>query len=384
MLNDSFHTTYKCFFDMLGHLKVKKDCINPKGGSKMKKMLFVLAILLFVASLSVAATRVAFIYVSPIGDGGYTFMHDQGRLYLEEALGKDVVVDIIESVPEGAEAESVFRGYAQRGYDIIFGTSFGYMDSMVKVSKQFPKTTFMHCSGYKTTDNMGVYFGRMYQPRFLSGLVAGAMTKSNIIGYVAAYPIPEVIRGINAFALGVSYVNPEAKVHVVWSNTWFDPTLEKDAAISLLDIGADVIAQHQDSASPQQAAEERGVMSIGYNSDMSAFAPNAFLAAPIWAWGPYYVKAVQDVQNDTWSNEPYWGGIEDELVDIVMSDLVPAGVANLVHTMRESIINDQFHPFQGPVYDQDGNLRYAEGEMASDEELLSMEWFVSNVVGRLQ
>jgi basic membrane protein A len=350
----------------------------------MKKLLFVLAILLFVASLSVAATRVAFVYVSPVGDGGYTFMHDQGRLYLEEALGEDVVVDIIESVPEGAEAESVFRGYAQRGYDIIFGTSFGYMDSMVKVSKQFPKTIFMHCSGYKTTDNMGVYFGRMYQPRFLSGLVAGAMTKSNIIGYVAAYPIPEVIRGINAFALGVSYVNPEAKIHVVWSNTWFDPTLEKDAAISLLDIGADVIAQHQDSAAPQQAAEERGVMSIGYNSDMSAFAPNAFLAAPIWAWGPYYVKAVQDVQNGTWTNEPYWGGIEDELVDIVMSDLVPDGVANLVYAMRESIIKNQFHPFQGPIYDQDGNLRYAEGEMASDEELLSMDWFVSNVVGRLQ
>ena len=358
--------------------------MNPKGGCKIKKLLVALVMLLLTTSLIVAATRVAFIYVSPIGDGAYTFMHDQGRLFLEETLGKDVVVDIIESVPESAEAESVFRGYAQRGYDIIFGTSFGYMDSMVKVSQQFPKTTFMHCSGYKATDNLGVYFGRMYEPRFLSGLVAGAMTTSNIIGYVAAYPIPEVIRGINAFALGVSYVNPAAKVHVVWSNTWFDPTLEKDAAISLLDVGADVIAQHQNSPSPQQAAEERGVLSIGYNSDMSAYAPNAFLAAPVWNWGHYYVRAVRAVQNGTWTNESYWEGIDHEIVDIVLSDLVPDGVANLVHAMRESIIKDQFHPFQGPIYDQEGTLRYAQGEFASDAELLSMDWFVSNVVGRLQ
>ncbi|HQQ55261.1 MAG TPA: BMP family ABC transporter substrate-binding protein, partial [Mesotoga sp.] len=201
----------------------------------MKRFLLILTLLLVTTAMLAAPLRVAFIYVAPIGDGGWSFMHNQGRLYLEKVFGSDIVTDFIENVPEGAEGESVFRGYAQRGYDLVFGTSFGYMDSMVKVSKSFPKTTFMHCSGYQVTDNLGTYFGRMYEPRFLSGLVAGAMTKTNIIGYVAAFPIPEVIRGINAFAMGVQYVNPQAKVHVVWSNTWFDPAREKEAAVSLLD-----------------------------------------------------------------------------------------------------------------------------------------------------
>ncbi|MBP8659911.1 MAG: BMP family ABC transporter substrate-binding protein [Mesotoga sp.] len=331
-----------------------------------------------------APLKVAFVFVAPIGDGGWSFMHNQGRLYLEKVFGSDIVTDFIENVPEGAEAESVFRGYAQRGYDIVFGTSFGYMDSMVKVSKSFPKTTFMHCSGYQVTDNLGTYFGRMYEPRFLSGLVAGAMTKTNIIGYVAAFPIPEVIRGINAFAMGVQYVNPQAKVHVVWSNTWFDPAREKEAAVSLLDIGADVIAQHQDSPAPQQAAQDRGVYSIGYNSDMSAFAPKAFLAAPVWNWGPYYEKVVRSVMEGTWTNAQYWGGIKDGTVDIVLSDLVPSGVAKLVMSMRTAIIKGDMHPFVGPIYDQAGNLKYAEGEIPSDGDLLSMDWFINNVVGKIQ
>jgi basic membrane protein A len=331
-----------------------------------------------------APLKVAFVFVAPIGDGGWSFMHNQGRLYLEKVFGSDIVTDFIENVPEGAEAESVFRGYAQRGYDIVFGTSFGYMDSMVKVSKSFPKTTFMHCSGYQVTDNLGTYFGRMYEPRFLSGLVAGAMTKTNIIGYVAAFPIPEVIRGINAFAMGVQYVNPQAKVHVVWSNTWFDPAREKEAAVSLLDIGADVIAQHQDSPAPQQAAQDRGVYSIGYNSDMSAFAPKAFLAAPVWNWGPYYEKVVRSVMEGTWTNAQYWGGIKDGTVDIVLSDLVPSGVAKLVMSMRTAIIKGDMHPFVGPIYDQAGNLKYAEGEIPSDGDHLSMDWFINNVVGKIQ
>jgi basic membrane protein A len=254
---------------------------------------------------------------------------------------------------------------------------------MVKISKSFPNTTFMHCSGYKNTDNLGAYFGRMYEPRFLSGLVAGAMTESNIIGYVAAYPIPEVIRGINAFAMGVQYVNPNAKVHVVWSNTWFDPSREKEAAVSLLDIGADVIAQHQDSPAPQQAAQEKGVYSIGNNSDMSAFAPKAFLAAPVWNWGAYYESVIQSVKDDTWTNDFYWGGIKENAVDIVLSDLTPNGVVKLVKALREDIINGVVHPFDGPVYDQEGTLKYEEGTMPSDGELLQMNWFVNNVVGNL-
>jgi basic membrane protein A len=210
------------------------------------------------------------------------------------------------------------------------------------------------------------------------------MTKTNIIGYVAAFPIPEVIRGINAFAMGVQYVNPQAKVHVVWSNTWFDPAREKEATVSLLDIGADVIAQHQDSPAPQQAAEDRGVYSIGYNSDMSAFAPKALLAAPVGNWGPYHEKIVRSVMDGTWTNEQYWGGINDGAVDIVLSDLVPSGVVKLVMSMRNSIVKGDMHPFVGPIYDQAGSLRYAEGEIPSDGDLLSMDWFINNVVGKIQ
>ena len=215
--------------------------------------------------------NVGFVYVSPIGDAGWSYAHDLGRQALEKMDG--VTTSYVEAVAEGPDSERVMLNMARKGYDVIFATSFGYMDPMLKVAKQFPKTIFMHCSGFKTADNMGNYFGRMYQARYLSGMVAGAMTKSNTIGYVAAFPIPEVIRGINAFTLGAQSVNPDVTVRVVWTKTWYDPATEKEAAKSLLDVGADVIAQHQDSPGPQEAAQEKGVYSIGYNSDMSQFAP---------------------------------------------------------------------------------------------------------------
>jgi basic membrane protein A len=350
----------------------------------VKKFLVFALLILVIAGLAFSAKlKVAFIYVGPIGDAGWTYAHEQGRQYIEKVFGNQIFTSFIESVPEGAESESVLRNFAARGYDIIFATSFGYMDPVIKISKMFPKTVFMHCSGYKTAPNVATYFGRMYEPRFLTGLIAGIMTKSNIIGYVAAHPIPEVIRGINAFALGVKYVNPEAKVHVVWSNTWYDPATEKEAAISLLDIGADVIAQHQDSPAPQQAAQSYGAYSIGYNSDMEAFAPKAYLGAPVWNWGPYYEKVVRDVMNGTWKSEQYWGGMADGVVDIVVSDLVPESVKNLVSVFKEAIIEGKFHPFTGPIYDQEGNLRVPAGEVLSDGELLEMDWFVDNVVGTI-
>jgi basic membrane protein A len=228
--------------------------------------------------------QVGFVYVSPIGDAGWSYAHDQGRLAVEAMDG--VSTAYVEAVQEGPDSERVILNMARKGYDVIFATSFGYMDPMLKVAKQFPKVTFMHCSGFKSAPNMGNYFGRMYQARYLTGMVAGAMTKSNILGYAAAFPIPEVIRGINAFALGAQSVNPKAQVRVVWTKTWYDPATEKEAAKSLLDVGADVIAQHQDSPGPQEAAQEKGVYSIGYNSDMSAFAPKAHMTAPIWNWVP--------------------------------------------------------------------------------------------------
>jgi len=351
---------------------------------KLRGFIVMLVSLLLVTMVFGAKLKVAFVYVGPVGDAGWTYAHDMGRRHIEKVFGDLIETKYIESVPEGAESERVIRSLAAQGYDVIFTTSFGYMDSTLSVAKQFPKTIFLHCSGYKTYKNMSAYFGRMYEPRYLSGLVAGAMTKSNKIGYVAAHPIPEVIRGINAFALGVKAVNPRAKVHVVWSNTWYDPATEKEAAISLLNMGCDVIAQHQDSPAPQQAAQEYGAYSIGYNSDMSVFAPKAYLTAPVWNWGVYYEKVIRDVLNGTWKSENFWGGMDTGVVDLgPMTDLVPVEVQHLVNVVKQAIIEKRFHPFTGPIYDQNGNLRVPAGEVASDEMLLSMDWFVDNVVGTI-
>ncbi|MHB8172220.1 MAG: BMP family ABC transporter substrate-binding protein, partial [Thermincolia bacterium] len=231
--------------------------------------------------------KVAFIYVGPVGDAGWTYAHNEGRKQLEKEL-PNVETSFIESVPESpGDAERVLTDLVNKGNKIIFATSFGYMDSVLKVAQKNPDVIFLHCSGYKTDKNMGTYFGRMYQPRYLSGMVAGKQTKSNTIGFVGAFPIPEVVWGINSFTLGVKSVNPDAKVKVVWTNTWYDPAKEKDAAKSLLDAGADVIAMHQDTPGPQQAAEEKGAFSVGYNTDMRQFAPKAVLTGPVWNWGPY-------------------------------------------------------------------------------------------------
>ena len=261
-------------------------------------------------------SRVGFVYVGPVGDLGWTYAHDQGRLALEEAL-PNVETAYQENVPENpADAERVIRQFAQDGYDVIFTTSFGYMDPTINVAKDFPDTTFIHISGFKTAENVGTGFGKIEEPRFVSGQIAGAMTETNQIGYVAAFPIPEVIRGINAFTLGVREANPEATVQVVWTNTWFDPPEERAAAEALLDGGADVIAQHQDTAGPQQAAEERGVYGVGYNADMAPLAPDAVLTSAIWNWGPYYIDIVESVMDGTWESEQYWGGWQDGVVDM--------------------------------------------------------------------
>ena len=351
----------------------------------MRKYLFLsLVICLLVAGQAMAADdnqlKVGFIYVSPVGDAGWSWAHDQGRLEIEKLDG--VKTSYVESVSEGPDSERVMLNMARKGYDIIFATSYGYMDSMLKVAKKFPDTVFMHCSGYKTAPNMGNYFGRMYQARYLSGIAAGSMTRSNIIGYVAAFPIPEVIRGINAFTLGVRSVNPEAKVRVVWTKTWYDPATEKDAAKSLLDVGADVIAQHQDSPGPQEAAQERNVYSIGYNSDMSAFAPRAHLLAPVWNWGVFYKDVVERVKAGTWKSGSAWWGLEKGMVDISpMSDLVPQNVQDLVNRTKSDIISGKTVVFSGPVRDQSGKLRIEAGSVASDDTLLSMTWFVEGVIG---
>lgn len=324
--------------------------------------------------------KVGFIYVGPVGDAGWSYAHDLGRQEVEKMDG--VTTSYVESVPEGPDAERVIANMARKGFGLIFTTSFGYMDPTLKVAQQNPDVIFEHCSGFKLAKNMGNYFGRMYQARYLSGIVAGSMTKSNILGYVAAFPIPEVIRGINAFTLGVQSVNPDAQVRVVWTKTWYDPATEKEAAKSLLDVGADVITQHQDSPGPQEAAEEAGAYSVGYNSDMSKFAPKAHLTAPIWNWGPFYTKIVKEVQDGTWKSESLWPGMKEGVVGLApYGPMVPADVKATVEEAKENIISGDLVVFAGPVKDQEGNVKIAEGEVPADKDLLGMTWFVEGVVG---
>ncbi len=328
-------------------------------------------------------TKVAFVYVGPVGDGGWSYAHDQGRKYLMEKM-PDVETTIVESVPEGADSERVITQLASQGNKIIFTTSFGYMDPTINVAKKFPNVVFMHCSGFKTAPNVGNYFGRMYEARYLSGIVAGKQTQSNVIGYVAAHPIPEVIRGINAFTMGVRAVNPNAKVKVLWTNTWYDPAKEKQAAITLLDGGADVIAQHQDTTGPQQAAQERGKFSIGYDTDMAPMAPKAVLTSAVFNWGPYYVKVVDSVKKGTFKPESYWGSMKDEVIGLSpFGPMVADDTKKLVEEAKKKIIDGQLFVFSGPIKDQSGQVRIQAGQKMSDADMLKFDWFVEGVDGTI-
>lgn len=327
--------------------------------------------------------RIGFIYVGAPVDLGWSYEHDQGRLAVEEEFGDAVITAYVENVSEGADAERVLRDFAQQGYDMIFATSFGFMDSMYEVAEDFPNIIFEHCSGYLTRDNMGNYFGRMYQPRYLSGIVAGAMTETNQIGYVAAYPIPEVIRGINAFTLGVRLANPEATVSVVWTNTWFDPVVEREAAVALLDQGVDVIAQHQDTTEPQKAAQEAGAMSIGYHSDHRVFVGDSVLTSAIWDFGVYYIDAVSKAMESTWQPGEYWGTMADGIVGLAeFSPMVTDEAIQLVEEAEARIANGE-DVFCGPISNQAGELQVEEGECLSDGEMLGMDWFVEGVIGEI-
>lgn len=326
--------------------------------------------------------KVGFIYIGPPGDGGWSYSHDQGRQYLEKELGVETIYK--ESVPEDQESEKVMRDMIDQGAKVIFATSFGYMDHVEKVAKEFPDVVFLHCSGFKSGENFGNYFGRIEEPRYLSGIVAGLKTKTNKIGYVAAFDIPEVVRGINAFTLGVRSVNPKASVKVVWTNTWYDPTKEKEAAVALLDQGADIIAQHQDTAGPQVAAEEKGAFSVGYHSDMSAMAPKANMTAPVWNWGPYYVSQVKAVMDKTWKTNAYWGGMKDGIVDLApLTANAPAEAKDKVEKAKADILAGKLNVFAGPIKDQSGKEMVPAGSVLSDKDQLEMKWFVEGVEGKI-
>lgn len=327
--------------------------------------------------------KVGFVYVGSPGDGGFTYSHDEGRKYLEEQL-PGVKCEVIENVADADAAQAVTQ-LAEGGCKVIFSTSFGFMDPTIEVAEKYPEVVFMHCSGYKTAENVGTYFGRMYQGRYLTGMVAGEMTESNQIGYVAAYPIPEVIRGIDAFTLGVRSVNPEAQVNVVWTNTWFDPAAEKEAANALLSTaGADIIAQHQDTSGPQVAAEEAGKYSIGYHSDMAPLAPKAVLTSSVWDWGHYYVDVVKSVQDGTWETGRYWGPMSDGVVKLApFAEMVPQEVQAKVEAQQDIILSGEWDVFTGPIKDQEGNLKVAEGVKLTDEEMENINWFVEGVKGTI-
>ncbi len=328
--------------------------------------------------------KVGFVYVSPIGDAGWTHQHDLGRLQMEETLGDQVETKYIENVPEGAEAERVIRQFAADGFDLVFTTSFGYMNPTMKVAEMFPDTTFEHATGYKSAANVGTYVARFYEGRYLSGIVAGKMTKSNVAGYVAAFPIPEVLRGINAFTLGMRSVNPDAEVKVIWTNSWFDPGREREAADVLITQGADIVTHHTDSTAAVQAAEEKGVYAIGYHSDMSRYGETAHLTAVTHHWGDFYTRRAQEVLDGSWSSQNVWGGIKEGMIRLApLNDAVPADVAALVAEKEAAIRSGDLHPFSGPISNQDGEELVAPGTTMSDEDLQKMEWYVEGVQGRL-
>lgn len=325
--------------------------------------------------------KVAFVYIGVPGDGGWTFQHDLGRQMLEKELG--IKATVIDSVPEGPDAERVFEDLA-KDHDIIIGTSFGYMDPMATVAARHPDKIFLHNTGYKTAENLGTYMGREYQSGYLTGITAGKMTKNNKIGYVAAFPIPEVVYTINAFALGAQSVNPDIEVSVVWSNTWYDPAVERQAAVSLLDTGVDVLAAYQDSPASIQAAAERDVWGIGNDSDMGHFAPDHYLTNPVWNWGPYYVDVVKKVIDGTWKSEAYWGAMDTGITDIApFGKNVPQDVKDLVEAKKKEILAGTFEVFTGAIVDADGKERAAAGAVLSDEDVLSMNWFVKGVKGTI-
>jgi len=342
------------------------------------------------ASLFAAApTEVDFVYVSPVGDAGWTFQHDQGRKEMEKALAGQVTTKFVENVPEGADAERVIRGMITGGAKIVFTTSFGYMNATEKVAKAFPDKFFFHATGYKTGPNMGVYNARFYEGRYLCGVIAGKMTKSNIAGYVAAFPIPEVMQGINAFTMGMRSVNPKAEVRVIWVNSWFDPGKEREAALTLVSQGADMLTHHTDSTAVVQAAEEKhkenkNLYAFSYHSDMSKYGPTAQLTGTTHLWGEFYTKTVKDVLAGTWKGTNVWGGIKDGMIKLApLNPAIPADLKAQVLKEEKEIATGKRHPFAGPVVSQDGKERVAKGKNMTDAELGAMDYYVQGVASTL-
>jgi len=348
------------------------------------KLLQLLIVTLSVMFFSVAHAgdklKVGFIYVGPTGDHGWTYRHDIGRQDVEKHFGDKVVTKYIESVPEGPDAERVMRSMANDGMDIIFATSFGYMNQMVKVAKEFPDVKFEHATGYMQGPNLASYGLRLYQARHVQGVIAGMMTKTNKICYVGAFPIPEVIREINTYYLGAKSVNPDVDIDIVWVNTWYDPGREGQAAEVLIADGCDMVAQHTDSPAPLQTAQKLGKFGFGQASDQFKFAPKAQLTATIDNWGPYYVDRVQAVMDGNWKTGDYFGGmIDNDVVAMAPFTNMPIDVAAFAGKIKDGIKNGKYHAFTGPIKDNTGKLQLKDGEIASDKHLNTMMYYVEGI-----
>jgi simple sugar transport system substrate-binding protein len=329
--------------------------------------------------------KAAWVYVGPVGDAGWTFAHDLGRKAVEAEYGDKIKTTFVEKVPEGPDAERVIRDLAQQGNKIIFATSFGYMEPMLKVAKDFPDIKFEHATGYKTADNMRVYDARFYQDTYLAGIIAGKMTKTNTLGFVGSFPIPEVLRNINAFTLGAQSVNPKIKTKVVWVSTWFDPPKESEAAQTLINGGADVLLQNTDSTAVLQTADKAGKYAFGWDSDMSAFGGKAHLGSAIVDWSNYYKKSIKEVMDGTWKGNTVtrWGVAEGQNDLVKIPEVVPADVKAKVDELKAGMKAGTFEVFTGPILDNTGKERLAKGTAADDEWRGKIDFYVKGVEGKI-
>ena len=343
------------------------------------KWIVVLCVLAFTSVAFADKPKVGFIFIGPAGDHGWTYRHDIGRQAIENKLGYKTTY--IEGVPENADAVRAIRKLAQSGHDLIFTTSFNYMDQTMAVAEEFPNVKFEHATGFKRLDNVSTYSGRFYEGRTISGHIAGKETKSNVIGYIASFPIPEVIRGINAFYLAASKVNPDIQIKIIWAYTWYDPGKEADAAKTLINQGADIIVQHTDTFAPCQVAQEMGVKAFGQASDQSQFCPDSQLTAIIDDWDSYYVQRAKAVEDGTWTSADAWWGLDKGMVKMAPYTNMDANTAAEAEVIQQKLTTGEMHSFEGPIYNQADELMVAEGEVADDGMLAGMMWYVKGIEG---
>ncbi|MBB4102357.1 BMP family ABC transporter substrate-binding protein [Allorhizobium borbori] len=328
-------------------------------------------------------TKVCFIYVGSRTDGGWTQAHELGRQELEKALGDKIETPFLENVPEGPDAERAIERMARSGCSLVFTTSFGFMDATLKVAQKFPKVKFEHATGYKTAENVSTYNSRFYEGRFINGQIAGAISKKGVGGYIASFPIPEVVAGINAFVTGARTVNPDFKLKVVWANTWFDPGKEADAAKALIDQGVDILTQHTDTTAPMQVAAERGIQAFGQASDMIKAGPKTQLSAIVDTWGPYYIKRTNALLDGTWKSEQSFDGLKDGILTMAPYTNMPDDVKAKAEATEAKIKSGEIAPFTGPLNKQDGTPWLKAGEKADDGTILGMNFYVEGVEDKL-